>query len=533
MINSNKMKTTLRFACLFFISLIAMVGPASAQLLKKGMAVMTHFPGDPNNGGSNPNCYSLTVFDVRNFASGTPGQNWMAPRLHPTTSDSMQWKSNAMGFVFGVTIDDDANIYTTATSSYGGTQLFGSAGAGGIYKIDANTWSVSDFVTTDPNPSTTSTTKIPNTGCGLGNICYDHLFNQLFVTNFEDGKIYRIDMAGNILSKFDPFTLDGGSSSGFAKLGERLWGIGVYGNSTADARIYFSVWNEDGNNSNSAPPYYNEIWSVALDVNTGNFSGVEQLEIEMPDLVQGYFSNPVSDITFSVDGRMLLSERSMAGDDIPSAHDSRVFEYWQNGTQWTNSRVIYVGNYGANWNSAGGSDYGFLRCENGHTMSGCDSMIWSTGDALRFAGSNPDGGYDYVYGLAGVSYLGNSNVVANPDYVGRNSYYIDQNGDVNDIPKMGMGDVAVFRQCDYVPKCIMVNVITPNDDGINDVFYFDCITNDKWKLHFYDRWGSMVYSSDNYKNDWEPKSVSDGVYYYVLNGPLEGEKINGFIQVLH
>ena len=41
--------------------------------------------------------------------------------------------------------------------------------------------------------------EIPNQGNGLGNIAYDKWNNQLFITNFEDGNIYRFDMQGNLL----------------------------------------------------------------------------------------------------------------------------------------------------------------------------------------------------------------------------------------------------------------------------------------------------------------------------------------------
>jgi len=53
-----------------------------------------------------------------------------------------------------------------------------------------------------------------NTGASLGNIAYDPIHNQMFVSNFDDGKIYRLDMNGNVLSTFQPVGYTGLVPSG-------------------------------------------------------------------------------------------------------------------------------------------------------------------------------------------------------------------------------------------------------------------------------------------------------------------------------
>jgi hypothetical protein len=30
------------------------------------------------------------------------------------------------------------------------------------------------------------------------------------------------------------------------------------------------------------------------------------------------------------------------------------------------------------------------------------------------------------------------------------------------------------------------------------------------------RWGAVVYHSDDYRNDWVPRDLHDGTYYYIL-----------------
>ena len=61
------------------------------------------------------------------------------------------------------------------------------------------------------------------------------------------------------------------------------------------------------------------------------------------------------------------------------------------------------------------------------------------------------------------------------------------------------------------------NVITPNSDGLNDVFEIDGLElYSNSKVEVYDRWGNVVLSSDNYKNDWKGGDQPEGTYYYIL-----------------
>lgn len=73
-----------------------------------------------------------------------------------------------------------------------------------------------------------------------------------------------------------------------------------------------------------------------------------------------------------------------------------------------------------------------------------------------------------------------------------------------------------------VPECAKpMNAITPNGDGINDkwlVTFGNCLSVAKVKV--FNRYGSPVFESDNYQNNWEGtykgKSIPDGTYYYVI-----------------
>jgi len=75
-------------------------------------------------------------------------------------------------------------------------------------------------------------------------------------------------------------------------------------------------------------------------------------------------------------------------------------------------------------------------------------------------------------------------------------------------------------------ECIVIhNVITPNDDGLNDTWIIDCIGNfPDNKVVIFDRWGDRINEFENYNNTtrlWKgtnlkDEKVPDGTYYYVL-----------------
>lgn len=61
------------------------------------------------------------------------------------------------------------------------------------------------------------------------------------------------------------------------------------------------------------------------------------------------------------------------------------------------------------------------------------------------------------------------------------------------------------------------NIITPNGDGLNDVFHITNIDKLEWShIKIYNRWGTLVYNMENYKNDWDGENLADGVYYFTL-----------------
>jgi len=71
------------------------------------------------------------------------------------------------------------------------------------------------------------------------------------------------------------------------------------------------------------------------------------------------------------------------------------------------------------------------------------------------------------------------------------------------------------------------NVITPNNDGKNDNF----VTGFKnASLDIYNRYGKLIFNSNNYQNDWG-NGITSGTYYFVLTIPT-GNECKGWLTVV-
>jgi gliding motility-associated-like protein len=74
---------------------------------------------------------------------------------------------------------------------------------------------------------------------------------------------------------------------------------------------------------------------------------------------------------------------------------------------------------------------------------------------------------------------------------------------------------VLTKSCDI----IVPNVFSPNGDGFNNFFEVASLLDyDGSTLRIFNRWGALIYESDDYKNNWSPSEdeAPDGVYYYIL-----------------
>jgi len=463
-INKNLLNFIIEMRILILITIFSGIfysNSVYSQPLQLGQSVVTSYTPDVTD-------YVVRIADIRNRPPFIVGGNYWGnvPIIKPVLPIGADWTKRRMRNVYGIALDNTSpnpNIFI-ASSSVNCNSPDGNDSAL-IYKIDKSTFYVTTYVlrSFSSGPPQRNVNWMPNTGPRIGNICYDNFHNQLFATNEEDGRIYSIrdNGSGNgvVHDYFDPFLPNDDGSSGFAPLGERLWGIGAYGNDGSNVKIYFSVWVSDVSRHNGQ----NKIYSISLDNNGEFILNSVHLEISLP-LNGNNYSNPVADIEFAFDGTMLLGERTMYGDAGQCdqfgqyAHDSRILEFPRNALGFYDDLIYQarnIGMLGANKNSTGGVDYGYGNYDSiSNSNSFCDSIVIGTGDYLF---SPP-----LVYGLQITDR--NRGAVNYNDY----SHFVDVNSSFITYDKTTPGDVDVFRK-DLCSSPIDTNCISL----VSDTTYCD------------------------------------------------------------
>ncbi len=379
----------------------AFADPNYAPFLDKAVAIVTHNNWDPP-----PNNFSMTIVDISGDPP-PPNQNYLAPLYHHPS-----WTLDNLGKIFGLTLDSDGNLYVAPTTAYGANP-----NPATIKRIDGVTGEITAFAT------------LPNNGPAMGNLNYDCVSQTIYVSNFEDGRIYQVDMNGKIVSTYHHGTAnvtmgppaDPGEPDGqFAPLGDRPWAV-----QSNAGRLYYSLWVEHQQSSN--PNRENEVWSVGYVDKTGVIDpATAKMEFSLPTIGGGTSSTPVSDISFAQTGWMLVAQRTMSADSGTGAHQSTTFEYdYQNGT-WVSQGTTYIVGELLPYSAAGGVDHDFDP--NGY--------VWMTGDALDFY--TPA----VVYGLQGTPYGGGGV---------ETSTLIDLDAETTQQDKTVYGDVEVPIPGDAMP----------------------------------------------------------------------------------
>ena len=323
--------------------------PVVGTLLSPGISVMTSgtLQNPSSGGGIADGDHALKLYDTRNI---TPTN--LRQQQNPDVHTHHHWDVGSIGNVFGLAIDKNRNIYATASTHWGAGYFnggaakigFGAIGAGTpsetaitdndtpvlnnsnaagtIYKIDAITGNATIF-TQLPQQAFSFNQGVcegsapdiaRNTGPALGNIAYDPIHNQFFVSNFEDGKIYRISSAGVTLNSFDPFAADDGTA-GLAS-DARPYGLAVNPDGT---KLYFGT-----HELNLTP----RLFAISLDSN-GDFSGSEvnqnaTLGSDLTYTQSQITTDPwvaYSDLNFSPKGELVIGVRTGCRNNFATSHN--------------------------------------------------------------------------------------------------------------------------------------------------------------------------------------------------------------------
>jgi gliding motility-associated-like protein len=111
---------------------------------------------------------------------------------------------------------------------------------------------------------------------------------------------------------------------------------------------------------------------------------------------------------------------------------------------------------------------------------------------------------------------------------------------ISKVTGYGIYALATINSDNFLPGNVVVyNNLTPNGDGVNDIFVIDGI--DKFpdnKVQIFNRWGAVVYEADGYNNkdkafDGSANSglslakgvLPSGTYYYVITYTVDNQKV--------
>jgi large repetitive protein len=111
---------------------------------------------------------------------------------------------------------------------------------------------------------------------------------------------------------------------------------------------------------------------------------------------------------------------------------------------------------------------------------------------------------------------------------------VDPRTDGTPLPLLDCNTNGVLNHQDPVPcDATIPEGFSPNGDGVNDFFTINNTTGKKIELLIYNRWGNLVYESNDYKNTFDGKANSgiiigselpDGTYFYIVK--IDGVSFN-------
>lgn len=135
--------------------------------------------------------------------------------------------------------------------------------------------------------------------------------------------------------------------------------------------------------------------------------------------------------------------------------------------------------------------------------------------------------------------------VGNEEFLTIGNFFNDQTTQYTQIASNTIGGRGAYYYIDnvYLGSCVsqlnVPNIITPNNDGVNDIFFVDASGISELTLTIVNRWGNKVYfGADNI--NWDGKcndlECADGVYFYTAtykNVQLDKyETKTGFVQLI-
>ncbi|HNQ13769.1 MAG TPA: gliding motility-associated C-terminal domain-containing protein [Bacteroidia bacterium] len=113
-------------------------------------------------------------------------------------------------------------------------------------------------------------------------------------------------------------------------------------------------------------------------------------------------------------------------------------------------------------------------------------------------------------------------------------------GESIQVTDSGMYIVEAILNCDTIIDSVLVelrhcdcssfipNAFTPNNDLKNDhfqLYYIECVFSE-FSIHIFNRWGNIVYASNNPDFKWDGDQLDQGIYIYEMKFKTSGENLD-------
>lgn len=137
-----------------------------------------------------------------------------------------------------------------------------------------------------------------------------------------------------------------------------------------------------------------------------------------------------------------------------------------------------------------------------------------------------------------LSYQGNGQFVYNPEAKFRENDQFIYEVCYTDCPDLCDFALVTLEVRHPADTCVITNVITPNEDGMNDEFVISCLdlgNHPDNHLIIFNQWGDKVYEASPYENNWkgtyEGKDLPDGTYFYIFRLDSKTPTQKGFVMI--
>ena len=458
------MKKIFKFIGLVILTHIVFNVTCFAQLpLQFGDAVITHSPDTYTASGPSTSPAVLRVVHTSNTATAPLGSTWTVPPK-PANDFYANWNVDTLGFVFGISLDQNTNpnIYLSSTQIYTNSTL----NKRKVWRINGATGSHSliyDF----NNPSGTGTATSTRS---LGNLKYLNVggVENMYVSDWENGDIKRLtgnSASASLWANQNPWTPQFGKQK--KDTTEMPYGLAVRKMPSGSYKLYYAKISTNNNGPSIGGYGNNEIWSVDLNP-VGDFIAGTETQALIPNINRpvsswgGYAGSGISyncsilpviaDIAFTNDGsKMLVGQQSWGTFGFLAPHNSEVQEFRNTpslSSTWVASGNIFPSGQslgasclsaGGPVNAVGGVSYSNNILKRDNQSFGCDTSVWFTADYINvFTGSNT------VYGLQGMN--ANGGTISN-------SIWIDADDNLNYFDKTFLGDVEVYKTLMACTSC--------------------------------------------------------------------------------